>query len=54
MKKSTINFLFVLASFFAMTACGGKEMNNPADGSNNGPTYLNDSELPYADSTSAK
>lgn len=44
MKKTAINLFLVFATFFAITACGGKEMNDPADGSNEGPSYRNESD----------
>ncbi len=47
MKKTVINLVILSAIFFAATACGGKEMNDPADGSGSGPSYLNESELPH-------
>ena len=57
MKKLILfSIIFISLSF---TFCGGKEMDDPADGSNSGPTYRNEFDDPRtkdveADSTKNK
>ena len=44
--KKLILFSIVAISL-SFTFCGGKEMNDPADSSNVGPCYKNESELAW-------
>jgi hypothetical protein len=50
--KKIILFTIVSISL-SFTFCGGKEMNNPADGSDSGPCYRNEGEPPHQHSKTA-